>query len=260
LPQIVSEHQPVRLSDLNGLAVVGFGIFYILMLAGTLPNWPRVSWLLPLVWFGLSVHSIRHGPLFCVVALVAMSDLLPHTIWFRWFQKHGSTLVRTSSEAPVVTCRTWSLPAVVVAICFCLQMARSPAPVVGAGWVRLDPKEVPVDLLAPLQDYARRQPEGTPIFNDANFGGFLIYFTPELRIFMDDRCELYGDAWMEAYVDMMQRHPERIEEYRAKYGFTRALVAVNSPMDRYLGNSSHWMEVSRGQTAVLYACSPAGGD
>jgi len=257
LPQIVTEHQPVRLSNLNGLAVVGFGAFYILMLASTLPKWPHVSWLIPLVWFGLSLHSIRHGPLFCVVALVSLADMFPNTIWFRWLQKHGDTLVRREVTAgkngEERTWLAWLIPAALTILCLWLQAVRLQVPLLGSGWVWLNPKEVPVDLLEPLQEYARNKPEGTPVFNDANFGGFLIYFTPKLRIFMDDRCELYGDPWMADYMDMMKSHPERIEEHRAKYGFDRALVTVDSPMDRYLGRSLQWREVARGQKAVLYA-------
>ena len=32
------------------------------------------------------------------------------------------------------------------------------------------------------------------------FGGFLIYHTPGFRVFIDDRCELYGDEFMVKYV------------------------------------------------------------
>jgi hypothetical protein len=253
VPQIVSEHQPVQLTNLNGQALVGFGAFYLLMLAGTWPMRPRVAWLLPLVWFALSLHSIRHGPLFCAVALVALADLLPHTIWYRWLQKHGETLVRATPSPPNVNWRSFALPALLTALCLGLALAHARVPVIGSGWVRLDPTEVPVDLLEPLQEYAQSRPEGAPIFNDANFGGFLIYYTPNLRIFMDDRCELYGDAWMAEYMEMIEHHPERIETYRAKYGFDRAVITVGSPMDRYLGSSSRWVEVARGRAAVLYA-------
>jgi hypothetical protein len=258
VPQMVTEHLPLRLSDLNGQAVVAFGVFYLVMLAGTLPSWPRVSWVLPLVWFALSLHSIRHGPLFCAAALVALADMLPSTIWFRWLQKHGETLVRTSAPQDKVSWRAVVLPSLLIALCLGLQTARIQVPVIGSGWVQLDPKEVAVDLLEPLQDYARQRPDGTPIFNDANFGGLLIYYTPNLRVFMDDRCELYGDPWMADYMQFMEYHPERIEDYRAKYGFDRALVTVGSPMDQYLRKSSRWVEVSRGKAAVLYATRPDG--
>ena len=68
LPQVVNEHMPLDPTSPLGLAVIGLGAFYLFMLAGTLPKRPRVSWLIPLVWFVLSFKGIRQGPLFAVCA------------------------------------------------------------------------------------------------------------------------------------------------------------------------------------------------
>jgi hypothetical protein len=85
------------------------------------------------------------------------------------------------------------------------------------------------------------------------FGGFLIYSTPELRIFIDDRCELCGDQWLEDYAEAVWHHPERLEEWARMYGFDRALVLAGSGFDRYLsGTPEEWSVVSRTETAVLY--------
>src|SRR5262249_38906552 len=159
------------------------------MLAGTLPKLPRVSWLLPLVWFALSFQSIRHGPLFCAVGLVALADLLPHTVWFRLLQRYGDTFVRTPEPPGHARWLAGVIPAVVVGICALIP-----------GKVKLDPRHVPVDLLGPVQQYADLRPDGTPVFNDANLGGFVIYYAPHLQVFMDDRCELYGEEFMGEYV------------------------------------------------------------
>jgi hypothetical protein len=47
---------------------------------------------------------------------------------------------------------------------------------------------------ARARTYEGEHPDGTPIFNEVLFGGFLIYLTLGLRVFIDDRCELYGYA------------------------------------------------------------------
>ena len=56
-----------------------FGVFYLVMLAGTLPKLPRVSWLIPLVWLVLSFKGIRQGPLFAITAAVARSPTCGRT-------------------------------------------------------------------------------------------------------------------------------------------------------------------------------------
>ena len=75
LPEVVSEHMPLDPTSPLGLSVIGMGMFYLAMLLGTLPKRPRVSWLVPLVWFALSFKGIRQGPLFAVCAGVAIADL-----------------------------------------------------------------------------------------------------------------------------------------------------------------------------------------
>jgi hypothetical protein len=84
------------------------------------------------------------------------------------------------------------------------------------------------------------------------FGGFLIYFTPDLKVFTDDRCELYGDDWLAGYAEAYYHHPERIEDWAQEYGFDRALVIPGSAFDRYLSSASGWAVVRESAGAVLY--------
>ena len=42
----------------------------------------------------------------------------------------------------------------------------------------------------------REHPSGSRVFNDYVLGGFLIYFTPDLKVFVNNHCEVYGDAWL----------------------------------------------------------------
>ncbi|MCE9530013.1 MAG: hypothetical protein K8T89_02560 [Planctomycetes bacterium] len=69
---------------------------------------------------------------------------------------------------------------------------------------------------------------------------------------MDDRFELYGEDGLRAYIDMMDNHPERIEEWREKGHFDRALVESKSNMDKYLKGAPGWHEVARSPKATLY--------
>ena len=106
-------------------------------------------------------------------------------------------------------------------------------------------------------------PPGTRIFNDANLGGYLIYHTPTLKIFMDDRCELYGDDELEYYSDTLGLPPDqlgiRFEEWSNRLHFDRALVMTDPtgeskpPLERYLASApGKWREVARARRAVLF--------
>jgi hypothetical protein len=91
------------------------------------------------------------------------------------------------------------------------------------------------------------------------FGGFLIYHAPELRVFIDDRCELYGDRWLEEFADAEAHHPERIERWAEEYGFDRALVIPGSGFDRYLRGADGWVRIDGTADAVLYRRAAGGG-
>jgi len=263
LPEVIHEHMPMDPTTPLGLAVVGLGAFYIVLLLGTLPKRPHVSWLIPLVWFVLSFKGIRQGPLFAITAAVAIADLWPHTVWHRLLVKYGDGTLATDNPAP--TRGLWSavVPAIVVLFASTLQANRVAAPLIGRGWARLDPNFVPVDLNDPVARYAASVPPGTRVFNDANLGGYLIYHAPGLKIFMDDRCELYGDDWIKAYSDTLGLPPAELgpefERWADKYQFDRALVMTNPPekeppsIERYLlASPQKWREVARGKRAVMF--------
>jgi hypothetical protein len=134
-----------------------------------------------------------------------------------------------------------------------LHVCRVPAPVLGSGWVRLDSEHWPTELLPELRQLERDHPEGARIFNDLLYGGFLIYHTPGIRVFIDDRCELYGDAWLAEFAEARQNHPQRLEAWAREYEIDSALVTRGTRFEDYLQSSSEWVLVGRGQAASLYS-------
>ena len=109
-----------------------------------------------------------------------------------------------------------------------------------------------MELLPELGDINRSSPEGTPIFNDMNFSGFLIYHTPHLRVFVDDRCPLYGTKFLLDYDHARRKDPGQIDRWREQYGFGYALVRTGDPFDRYLSDSAGWSLMKRSPAATLY--------
>src|SRR5207253_2234543 len=98
LPQIIKEHAPLSMTRPDGQVVLLLALLYLLTLVGTLPARPRVTWVLPLVWFYLSCTRIRHAPLFSIPAALAIADMLPHTLWARAMERRRSDLFVRPSE------------------------------------------------------------------------------------------------------------------------------------------------------------------
>ncbi len=260
LPQIIMEHAPLEPTRIDGILVLLFGAVYLLALLGTLPGWPRVTWLLPLVWFYLACTRIRHAPLFAITALMALADILPRTRWAVRLAQSGSDLFQFPPEKPAPSRRglDWRpalLPVGAVVAALLLQVSGVRVPLIGHGWATLDPSYWPVALLPRLRAIQHSRPEGTPIFNEYLDGGFLIYHTPGLRVFVDDRCELYGDQWLLQYVqaERGQDTARQIAEWERTYPrFDYALTRSGSAFEAYFHRSDQWQLLEQTPTAALY--------
>ena len=252
--------------------VLLFGAIYLFALAGLRPQWPRACWLVPLVWFALAISRIRHSPLFALTALVALADILPRTRWAAWLAESGHDLYRPSSPDHLHNWR-WRaavLPVLAVALALVLQWQGVEAPVIGRGWAKLDQKVWPVELEESLHDceQAPDSDNNHHIFNEYAYGGFMIYHTPGLKVFVDDRCELYGGEWLLEFVDVeinMSKENLTADDYAAGYAylekmqrryggkFDLALTATGSGYDALFCDSPEkWEVVTKTTTATLY--------
>jgi hypothetical protein len=249
LPSLISEHTPLDLDDPIGMATIALATGYLIVLLGVLPNRPRVVWLLPLVWFVLALQRVRNAPLFSITAAIALADMLPHSRVGRWLERRemlAEAISRPSGWHSAV------LPLVVVVSAMAIQVAGIRVPVIGCGWARFDPTHWPIELLPKLDEVNRSVKDGTPIFNDLNLGGFLIYHTPRLRVFIDDRCTVYGGDFLQAYDSARCENPAQIDRWQQQYGFEYALVTTSGEFDRYLAETGQWIRVARTPPATLY--------
>ena len=159
--------------------------------------------------------------------------------------------------------RACLLPAVVVLAVLAIQAVGVQVPVIGRGWARFDADHWPTDLLPKLDAIDRAEGDGGRIFNDLNFGGFLIYHAPRLRVFVDDRCPLYGGEFLGAYDRARREDPAQIDRWKRQYGFHYALVETGGQFDHYLSKSPRWGILGRTPVAALYQTtsgSPAAGE
>jgi hypothetical protein len=149
----------------------------------------------------------------------------------------------------------WTIaPLVVVGAALAVQMAGLHVPVVGRGWARFDEARWPFALRGDLDVIpAAADPRaGVPLFNDLLFGGFLIYYQPQLRIFVDDRCSLYGTDFLQAYDRARRENPAQIDRWQRQYGFRYALVETGRDFDKYLSTAPGWSMLRRSAAATLY--------
>lgn len=267
LTHIIKEHTPLNPAEWSGISVIGFGVvFGLLLLAVPIRQW-RVSWLLAVVWLLLAFTRVRHAPLFSIAALVAIADFFP-------LSRVAAALVRRQSDLydptahevepppPREALIPFAVPAGLILVAVLLQVAGVAVPVVGRGWAQLDPRIWPVELLPELKEHERDRPGGTRIFCEYAYGGFLIYHTPGYKVFIDDRCEVFGDDFLWKFVANREAlalgafdHPaEPFAEWQQQFGtFDLALVESGGGFDVALAQlTGAWEEVRRTETATLY--------
>jgi len=254
LSELVVEHRPLFETGMVGIMTSVFALLYIVTLAGVAPKKVRVTWIVPLVWLVLAVGRVRHTPLFAISALLALSDLLPYSSWAVTLTRRGwfrPALVESADRRRHFEWGKVLLPSAIVTALFLAQVSEVPFPIVGHGAVQLD-SQWPVDLLPELRRIESDSAADICVFNDCLFGGFLIFHTPQLRIFIDDRFELYGSDFIVDYLNTVYVDPERIEAWSQEYGFNYALVERNTPLDRFLRRSENWTAIKHGSAASLY--------
>jgi hypothetical protein len=273
LPRLIQEHGPLDLTSAIGCATLTLGLIYAIVLLTAWPQHLRITWLLPLVFIALAVR-VRNTPLFAITAALALPDMLPYSRLATWLQLRKWLSI--PSETPAVhnagchahACRghdtapphdTFAIfkkvffPLSLVSIVLFFQSSKIPLPIFGSGWARFDPAEWPVELLPELQKINEKpSTSNLRIFNDLKFGGFLIYHTPNLKIFVDDRCSLYGSEFLLAYDSARRDDPGRIDLWHGRYQFEYALVEAGAPFDAYLRQSDRWILLGRSAAAALY--------
>lgn len=234
------------------VGILSLSLLYFISLAGYFPKKPRISMFVPAIWFILTLSRIRHAPLFAIVSAIALTEIIPNVRWFYRAERKGLVNSRIRSMNFIGKPRLFPIYVVILLVFSFItgvHIKQLKAPISDPIWAKLDVERWPVELLPELRAYEKWRPKGTPIFNDFEYGGYLMYFTPKLRVFIDDRCELYGDKFLFDYV-----HPDfdRFSDYINRYDLGVALVRSSSKYANYFEKMPDWKEVNHTGTAVLF--------
>lgn len=255
LREIIVEHRPLDVTQPSAWPVLALAAVYAFVLYGVKRSAVRVSWLLPLVWFVLTLSRCRHASLFAVTAVVAITAMWRHTRWALWLAAYRPDFYQPgSAETRARWASAW-LPVAVVLVALALQVARVPVPVVGSGWALHDSAHWPVDVLDVLK--AHEPKPGDPhnkLFNAGYIdGGFVIYHAPGYKVFVDDRCEVFGGPWLMEFVATQKAPAAALAQWDEKYGpFDFALTRTDTPFDDWFKASPAWRAEKVTPTATFY--------
>ncbi len=215
-------------------------------------------------WLLLTVSRVRNGEYFATAFVVCVSAQWPRHPLGAAFVRRPDWFRAPDSwrPAPKFGLRAAAIPVAALALAAGLKSGGVPAPLIGAGWADLASDVAPLEALPTLREYAALARPAQPIFNDLNFGGFVIHFLPTLRVYADDRAELLRDAGLRQYANLF-RDPAEIDRLADRHAIDLALVATqtpehDSPFDRHLAASKRWRVMHRDRVATVYRRTDGG--
>ena len=217
-------------------------LFAGLALAGVLLTKKRfVEAFLLLFWAQASLSSVRHVPIFAIVAApILIAELTQY--WNAWTQgKRRNSLagiirdLGSEFAADSLRVTIW-IPAILVGLGVSMAAVKSDL------WPEDFPKvKFPVAL---VHEFAGRLvPASGPaprIFTSDQWGDYLTYtFYPKIRIFLDGRSDLFGPELGNEYIHLANARYDW-EQLLDRYHIDIAIVPVDWPLGELLKRSPRW--------------------
>jgi len=140
----------------------------------------------------------------------------------------------------------WALVAVLIGTVVCAQQGQ-----LGSYQImraHFDAKRFPVGAVDELERRGIRE----PVFSEDYWGGYLIYrLYPQNRVFVDDRHDFYGDAFLKRYLKIIHVEPGW-EQALKEVNPTCVLLQRESTLTNILKEVPQWTVVYEDQTATLF--------
>jgi hypothetical protein len=186
------------------------------------------------IFLALSLRHWRNVPFFLLVSIPLAAEMVQAAI--AWMADH------------VLTCRhqarQW-LFVVTVAVGAVVALLGSGhlERVVWSGMAPtkfFETTEYPIEAVQWIQEH--RSELGARLYNDYGFGGFLLWWLPGEKIFIDGRMPAWrlGDRWIfYDYMALTTRQPPALGVLD-KYAVDWAMTAVDGTLDRALNTERAW--------------------
>ena len=221
-------------------AALILGLFVALALsrerisAGQILSFSAVTW--------LGLQSVRHIPIFVLIAVplivtqiyLCIRDLTP---------TNAST--NTSREFPRIN-------VAILAVAILLMANR----VVSLAASQKTAEETNFPRAA--VEFIRDNRVSGPMFNLYEWGGYLIWnLYPDWKVFVDGRPEIYGDAYIQDYVDAYYGRRDW-QHLLKRFEIRTVIVEPTAPLASLLRESTEWKNAFEDKVAVVFVRSSPG--
>jgi hypothetical protein len=242
--ETLQEWQPLSMGGLAGrmyaLYLAGLGVAMVLWYRRIEP----VRWVVLTVFLAFSVRHMRNIPFFLIVSLPLCAEVLSGGYERLRRRLPGKAAGRKGGLAAAVFMAAtllWLGPEHLHGIAL---SGTRPAeyfkgtsyPIEAVEWIR-----------------ANRDQAGQRLYNDYGYGGFLLWWLPDTKIFIDGRMPAWrrGDrALLHDYMALIGQDPDL--GILRKYSADWALVRRQTPLEEGLAHDDSWQQVYGDHKAAIY--------
>jgi hypothetical protein len=195
--------------------------------------------LLLLATTGLALRSVRHIPIYVLVAVPVLSRATRS-----WWQEHGAaSLGLSTASSPGF--RRMLVNATILAIFVAFTVAR--VRTVLSHQTETEAENFP---MAAVSFLAAHRPPG-PILNNYNWGGYLIgKLYPDYLVFIDGRTDLYGDSFMNdfyATYHLTKSWKDPIQKWHIR----TIILPPDAPLMTALRGEGGWKQIYADSQALI---------
>jgi hypothetical protein len=200
-------------------------------------------------WLHLSLFAIRNIALFGVIAVPCLALLMQNS-----FESLNDENLKQTSDRLLQTetqfkYHTWPVVIILIAIIASLNQGF----LFGKNIIncQFSPLKIPVNAMA---FYEQNPIEGN-LLNQDNWGGYLIYKYPDVKVFMDGRLDMYQQDFLDEYQKVIFVKPgwqDIIEKYNIKW----VLFANNTIFHNFLETNPNWQKVYEDSLASIFVLKP----
>ena len=228
------------------LLVLGF------MLIVVRQPWATTDLLLIAFWLYSGLNAMRNVPIFALIATPIFAEHLSagwrnlrDSPWSRWFR-------RVSGDVGMLNRAAGGNGLVATILAAMLLMLAKPVLVGGQPIVEteISANRFPVATV----NYLRAHPETVhgEMFNEDGWGGYLILYLPEHKVFIDGRDDFYDETLLHEFTDVSHLTPAW-ENVLGKYHVGWTILPVQHPLNRILEMRMDWQLVFSNHQALVFS-------
>lgn len=251
--ETLQEWHPISLETWAGQMFTAYVMLLGMAMVCCYRRMEPVWWGLWAIFLVLACRHLRNIPVFLIVSLPLMAEVLQEAL-DRIRAQTWTNKLRPSRGIGILT---------VALGVFLLYLGPGHLKAVWQFGVQpaaaFRHTSYPIEALEWVQ--AHRARLGTRPLHDYQYGGFLLWWLPDEKVFIDGRMPAWriGDRWIfRDYMDLREADAPNVR-LMEKYAVDWALVRRESPLARTLASLSVWRKEYEDRKVVIFSKAAAGG-